>query len=241
MKAFGYELRKAGENDRALKESFDKVRYDLDVHKKWLSYLHAKTDELHSHADKVYDTHTQHRKEISEYASNITGWVNYLYKSQLKLEKDIKAIEGNIRLMLKEDIRKYHDELIAMLKSDFISNSAQVKAIRKEIVEEMKALIEQKIQAKSDNEGVQLTIRQESSLSMTPPEIDLVTILFNENSPMTYEDLARKTGKSINSIRVYMNSLKSKKDIVEEFRKPSGEKIFSVKNKEKVKTLFNVH
>jgi hypothetical protein len=57
---------------------------------------------------------------------------------------------------------------------------------------------------------------------------------------MTYEAIAKKLGKSLNSVRVYMNSLRSKKQIIDEFLAPNGTKVFSIKNSELVKTLFNI-
>ena len=74
---------------------------------------------------------------------------------------------------------------------------------------------------------------------ITNPEQRLLNLLMNEADPMTYTKVSQLTGHSINTIRVNMNSLK-KKGFVEESTLPSGVKLFSVTNKEKVKKMYNV-
>ena len=74
---------------------------------------------------------------------------------------------------------------------------------------------------------------------ITNPEQKLLNLLMNEADPMTYTKVSQLTGHSINTIRVNMNSLK-KKGFVEESTLPSGVKLFSVTNKEKVKKMYNV-
>ncbi|MBI5073372.1 hypothetical protein HZA99_06160 [Candidatus Woesearchaeota archaeon] len=74
---------------------------------------------------------------------------------------------------------------------------------------------------------------------MTNPEQKLLNLLMNEADPLTYTKVSQLTGHNINTIRVNMNSLK-KKGFVEESTLPSGVKLFSVTNKEKVKKMYNV-
>jgi Fe2+ or Zn2+ uptake regulation protein len=71
------------------------------------------------------------------------------------------------------------------------------------------------------------------------PEQKLLNLLISESEPLTYAKVSQLTGHSINTVRVNMNSLK-KKGFVEESTLPSGVKLFSVTNKEKIKKIYNV-
>ena len=75
--------------------------------------------------------------------------------------------------------------------------------------------------------------------SGTQPKQKLLNLLISEADPLTYTKVSQLTGHSINTIRVNMNLLK-KKALVEESTLPSGVKLFSVTNKEKIKKMYNV-
>ena len=74
---------------------------------------------------------------------------------------------------------------------------------------------------------------------LTNPELKLLNMLFSETEPVSYSHLSNKTGQSINTIRVNMNTLK-KKSLVEENLLPNGVKLFNLKNKERIKKMYNV-
>ncbi len=74
---------------------------------------------------------------------------------------------------------------------------------------------------------------------LTSPEKKLLSFLFNQSEPMNYAQIAAKTGHSINTVRVNMNILK-RKNLVEEHMLPSGIKLFTITNKEKIKKVYNL-
>jgi len=74
---------------------------------------------------------------------------------------------------------------------------------------------------------------------LTSPEQKLLNLMVSESDPVSYSHIAEKTGNSINTVRVIMNNLK-KRGLVEEQVLPSGVKLFSATNKEKIKKLYNI-
>ncbi|MBI3033330.1 hypothetical protein HYY69_07680 [Candidatus Woesearchaeota archaeon] len=74
---------------------------------------------------------------------------------------------------------------------------------------------------------------------LTSPEKKLLSFLFNQSEPMNYAQIAAKTGHSINTVRVNMNILK-RKNLVEEHMLPSGIKLFTITNKERIKKVYNL-
>jgi len=74
---------------------------------------------------------------------------------------------------------------------------------------------------------------------LTNPEQKFLNLLLAQPDPVSYALLAEKTGNSINTVRVIMNSLK-KHGVIEENTLPSGVKLFNAVNKEKIKKLYNV-
>ncbi|MFH1439019.1 MAG: winged helix-turn-helix transcriptional regulator [Candidatus Woesearchaeota archaeon] len=74
---------------------------------------------------------------------------------------------------------------------------------------------------------------------LTNPEQKLLNILFSEPEPVSYSQLSNKTGHSVNTVRVNMNFLK-KKGFIEENLLPNGVKLFNLKNKERIKKMYNV-
>jgi len=75
--------------------------------------------------------------------------------------------------------------------------------------------------------------------TLTNPEQKLLNLMLSESDPISYSSVAEKTGNSVNTVRVIMNSLK-KRGLVEENVLPSGVKLFSALNKEKIKKLYNI-
>ena len=74
---------------------------------------------------------------------------------------------------------------------------------------------------------------------LTRTERKIINILYNSNIPISYNDIAQKTGHSPNSIKVYINALKKKGIPLEVFHAPNGTKLYSINNKEKVRKFYN--
>jgi len=74
--------------------------------------------------------------------------------------------------------------------------------------------------------------------SLTNPEKEVINTLFNTDTPLSYEGIGGKLGKSANSIKVYINSLKNKGYPLEENLGPKGIKLYAIKHAEKVRKLY---
>ncbi|MFH0875760.1 MAG: hypothetical protein V1859_07520 [archaeon] len=219
--------------------TFTEFNKHMDYHRMWINYLHENIKQLHHSSNSLNQTHFHHREELKTTLKSMSEWVNYLYKSQKQLEKDVKSLESNLktdlRTSMKEEMKKYHNDLLLHI-SGIIESQAKYGKIKEEVLFE----VENKIRSIEKSQKLPAEPIKAEDNELTFPEKELLNFLFNQSTPLTYTEIARRTKKSVNSIRVYMNNLKVKKDLIEEFRQPNGIKIFAVKNKEKIKTLYNL-
>jgi len=116
----------------------------------------------------------------------------------------------------------------------------QMQQVSNEHIQNMQANMQQPMQP-GINAGMPQVMQpmQPVRARLTNPEQALLNMLFNEDNPLSYEQIASKTGKSINTIRVIMNSLK-KEGLIEENMLPSGVKLFNISNKERIKKIYNL-
>ena len=150
-------------------------------------------------------------------------------KIKAKVEEDLKEeFEGHIRRKLKE-----HKEELQKANEEFHKKTEprERRIIQEPAIVEHTPMFEQSIVTHAPI----YTQRQH----LTNPEKKLLNFLFNEGDPLSYQQVSVKTGHSINTIRVNMNLLK-KKGFVEENMLPSGVKLFTLKNKEKIKKMHNL-
>ncbi|MBW3017061.1 hypothetical protein KY316_01710, partial [Candidatus Woesearchaeota archaeon] len=75
--------------------------------------------------------------------------------------------------------------------------------------------------------------------SLSNPLKTLLNFMISVGEPLPYQVIAERMGKSKITVRVNMNRLKNR-GLVEEIVTPSGIKMFSASNKERVKKLYNV-
>ncbi|MEM4397612.1 MAG: hypothetical protein QW757_03245, partial [Candidatus Woesearchaeota archaeon] len=178
----------------------------------------------------------------------------YLNENQNNLKKEFHEFKFNIKNRLREDLSYYHELIEEYLTfkieklekrileqksiiekiSEEKSNKIDIEKLKESILNELKESLKEN---KNNIEKFNQKTKIENEL--TNSEKQILSLLFNEGKPMTYEQISEKLNKPVNSIRVYMNSLKLKKPIVEEYLTPAGSKVFSIKNSEMVKTLFN--
>ncbi len=208
--------------------AFSCIKQDLYSQKKALEELHEK------HAGLSQSTTINHQR--------IADWIKHFNKSVNRLEKDLDCLE--------ENLENRFDNLTAtslkLFQEAYARNIKDVKQVKDEIIREVEVFLSEKQGKARYNEGnegnednvnnVMPTLGFED-LSM--PEQWLVRVLFNTESPLSYSQIADKTGKSINTVRVYMNQLKPK-GWVDESSLPNGSKLFSLKHKAKVKKLYNL-
>lgn len=223
---------------------FSPIKNELRKQEGWIRELHGYSRSLHGYASYLEESNTKHKKEIIEQISGLVKWIDYLNSSHATLKEEFKDLKQSIRGVLRSDLETYHRTLEEYLKLRFNQEQILRNELKAEIQEELKSLLKQEKPRPVINEDnakpVNTIMHYNAEIELSNPEKELLNVLFNENKPMTYENIAKKTGKSVNTVRVYMNSLKVKKPIIEEFLAPSGSKIFSVKNSEIVKTLFNL-
>ncbi|MBN2422077.1 hypothetical protein JXB41_02530 [Candidatus Woesearchaeota archaeon] len=227
---------------KELPGSFKNIHKHLDHQKEWIEHLHEHIKQLYKHANYIQENHQNHKEEVLTNIENLNSWVGYLHSSHKKLEKNLEKIEINIKQVMKKDLEKYHNDLLLYFENLIMNMNKQNPNLKDEILLEVERIIDEKTGQNKVKFSFDAPIKPEPiEETLTSGEKELLNFLFNENTPLAYEDISRKLGRSINSVRVYMNSLKSKKDIIDEFRTPKGVKIFSIKSKEKVKTLYNLH
>ncbi len=150
------------------------------------------------------------------------------------LNIDIQALQANVKQAVRQDV--YNSVLAAMQEEHDKHKGAIEKTMAS--LQRAKEEIKPKI---SVQPMAQIHPQKEHQLSsqLTNPEQKLLNILISEADPLTYAKVSQLTGHSINTIRVNMNVLK-KKGLVEESTLPTGIKLFSVLNKERIKKMYNV-
>ena len=221
-----------------------RLRDELSKQDKWIRHLHEYSRDLHSYTSEIKRSNVSHKKEIMEHVVGMTRWIEYLNDSHNSMKREISGLRNSLKRALREDFEIYHKTLMEYLDMKLKDAKAETENLKEEMRQELRARMDAlrpEIPASGSSTNMLYEKEYVPSVELTNPEKELLSLLFNENKPMTYEELAQKLNKSINSVRVYMNSLKSKKDIIDEFMASSGSKIFSIKNSEFVRTLYNLN
>jgi hypothetical protein len=219
-------------------KGLNNIREELKKQDTWLKYLHNYSKDLHKYTSYINDSNTRHKTEIVSELNKINQWVSYLHESNKSLKQEISALKTEMRKLLKNDFEVYHKTLEQYLKLKFEEEHAKKEELRSSILAELKE--NRRINNEDNAKPISSIMPYNAEYELTNPEKALLNLLFNENKPMTYEAMSKKLNKSVNSVRVYMNSLRAKKQIIDEFLTPNGSKVFSIKNSELVKTLFNI-
>lgn len=234
-----------------LTRSFQHLKTDLDSQGKWITYLHDMNKKLHSSVKDLHGSHKSHKDTTESDVKKIKKWINYLYDNQKKQSKDLDVIEK----AMQKSLERYNDHIIKLYKKfeemalpdeeQLISKVQELlDGKRKEIdddfskiKDEINSVFEAKlneIQSIEFPQGIDV-----KDIGLTNPEQKLLNLLLDEPDPISYSQIASKTGHSVNTIRVIMNTLK-KKGLVDEVTIPNGSKLFNAKNKEKIKKLYNI-
>jgi hypothetical protein len=215
------------------------LKHELKKQEGWIGQLHHHSRELHKFTSYINDSNAKHKKEMISQLNSVIKWIDHFNESHITLKKEINELRTNFRKTLRNDFEAYHKLMEEYLRLKLDDEKISREKLRQEITNELKAMLTQKPEPKYEIPKQEAKIADMGS-ELTNPEKELLNLLFNEGKPLTYEQMASKLHKSVSSIRVYMNSLKVKRPIVEEFATPAGVKVFSIKNSEVVKTLFNL-
>ncbi|MBU1322287.1 MAG: hypothetical protein KKF46_08085 [Nanoarchaeota archaeon] len=215
-----------------LVSAFSRIREDLASQKKFL--------------EDMYEQHHGFKGSTTLNHQRIADWIHHFDKSIIHLEKNVMVLEKSIR----EDFQNLTSTSLNLFKEAYAKNIKDVKAVKQEILKEVEVFMKDyeekqqiKLKANVDNvdnvSNVKKIMPEPHYDGLSNPERWLVGVLFNADNPLSYSQIAQKTGKTINTVRVYMNQLKFK-SLVDESTLPNGIKLFSLQHKAKVKKLYNL-
>lgn len=230
----------------------------------WITFLHKanqkqekQLSQLQKQTEDALKTHEKYLTEFSEALQKVhkkaseKPAVQVIHKEK---EIDYDAIATKVAQDLQLDIHAVKANLKQELQEAFSAALEEQQSTHQDTLHEFEKKVEERLQElqqeKEEKQHVPVTpaplALQEAaplphhwSSSLTNPEQKLLNLLISEADPLTYTKVSQLTGHSINTIRVNMNLLK-KKGVVEESTLPSGVKLFSVTNKEKIKKMYNV-
>lgn len=217
-----------------LSVSFSNIKTDIDQQKQWLQYLHEHHEELKQH-------HHAHKTNNEQQLQHVQRWIQFLHEFQQSQHKYVQSVEHSLRLAISsynDHFAKVYQKLEALEKSmPQLDTEALKHSIKQELAEQVKVLQQSapQVSLSASDSSVSAVV----SRRLSNPEQKLLSLLFNEDHPLTYGQLFQKTGKNINTLRVTMNNLK-KNNLVEENQLPNGVKVFAVANKEKIKKMYNL-
>lgn len=200
-----------------------KANHDQNMQniKEWLEYFNSK-----------HENHEKNTKELMK----LTSYLKEMVKEAQKIDEDyIKRIIDNyitIPQIDKDELKRELIEELEKIKQDFIKNyrlivkNSQVMPVNN---------------VNNDYNVNNATRYNENNVpdTLTRSEKKVLNILYGSTVPISYADIADKTGHSPNTIKVYINALKKKGFPLEEHNAPNGTKLYIISNKEKVKKFYN--
>ena len=200
-------------------------------------------DELASQRKVVQDLHESHhdfRKATILSHQRMAGWITHFDQSIKRLEGDLIKLETRLRdetYSVSAQSAKRLEEVLERQKSELSGLKADLKREVEVFIADSK--LEEPIINVDNANNVNNITPELNYDGLTNPEKWLVGVLFNAETPLSYAQVVEKTGKTVSTVRVYMNQLKMK-GFIEESALPNGIKIFSLKHKAKVKKLYNL-
>ena len=204
-------------------------KQDLVLHQKkvikWIEYLNESSQKQQKDLQKLQESIAN---AIGVYNEHLTELYERVETSKSKInEKKMKAlVMEEVQEMLEDYESKSHKDIEKHVEKHVRGHVSKLKEDLMELAETAIPEPETKIVHMSHS-------------PLSNPEQKLLTLLFNEADPLSYDTISQKTGHSINTVRVNMNSLK-KKGLIEDHTLPSGVKLFNLTNKEKIKKIYNL-
>lgn len=201
--------------------SFDKAKETDDKLSQKLDHLYIKHETLQGKHDKnltlMLSWFEHFQNNHNEHEKNMNSLKNSLSEMEIKLKK--------VELIDEEFIKNIVEKYVIMPNED-------KDDLEKELFEELTNIRETGKEVK--------TITKEIQTILTKSELELLSILYNTNLPLSYVDLGHKVRKSPSTVKVYLNALKNKGIGLEEHNAPRGIKLYSITNKEKIKKFYNL-
>jgi DNA repair exonuclease SbcCD ATPase subunit len=206
-----------------------------------LAKSHEKTQEqLLKVAEKHEDTRSIVKKVADKHLDVHEELAKIRAESEKRLERhesSISKIDDKSRNAIAK-VEEKHEVLSSQVKQIAADNKDAIKKIEhmEEVHKEHLFQVDQRVQS---IQGSKPQVVQPQPGLLTNPEQKFLNILVSEADPVSYSTLAEKTGNSINTVRVIINTLK-KRGLIQENMLPSGVKLFSATDKEKIKKLSNI-
>jgi hypothetical protein len=206
--------------------AFSRIRDDLASQRKIL--------------EELFENHHGFRRTTSLNHERIAEWIKHFDHSIKRLDNDMKVLEKRFD----DDFEALSTASLNLFKEAYAKNIKDVHAVKKEILQEVEVFVREGRQKPkeinvSNVSNVNNIMPDPFFDSLSNPEKWLVGVLFNAENPLSYSQIAERTGKTLNTIRVYMNQLKFK-GFIDESTLPNGVKLFSLRHKAKVKKLYNL-
>lgn len=212
------------------------VHSNMENIHKWINHLHTTTKQQE---DKLNKMESQMKAAMDEHNKHIIELFKTVHSSELgkNMKHEIKnelLMEVNSHLLdhknyVTSSVSKVEGQIEELKKADKSNELGKIHEKKHETIGKIAQVVPKTEIQPETNYGNLLT----------NPELKLLNMLFSEAEPVSYSHLSNKTGQSINTIRVNMNTLK-KKSLVEENLLPNGVKLFNLKNKERIKKMYNV-
>lgn len=219
--------------DSGVASAFSKIKEDLASQRQFLHDLN--------------ENHDGFKRTTSLNHQRIADWITHFDGSIRRLENDMRFLEKKIQT----DFDKITTTSLNLFQEAYSKNIKDVEAVKKEILKEVEVFIRENKHKQSQTQSQAPVINvnnvdnvrnitpETSFEALSNPEKWLAGVLFNIEAPLSYTQIAERTGKTINTVRVYMNQLKLK-GFIDESTLPNGTKIFSLRHKAKVKKLYNL-
>ena len=239
---------------------------EQELRERVYSKLRKLREDLRSHQDAIGElgeSQAAARKSASMNNQRMADWIVHFELEIRRLEASIATLEAMVLKhehppsALNERVSPDFSEVFRLQELKLAELRSELKA---ELRDELKADLKRELQElmvfsansklKASPEPVINVNNADNANNITQPvpeqapsglsnsEKWLLGVLFNTEAPLSYAQFAERTGKSISTIRVYMNQLKSR-GFVEESSLPNGVKVFGLKQDAKVRKLYN--
>jgi hypothetical protein len=240
--------------------SFAHIKDDMELQRQWIAYLN------HLHG-MLSEAHESHRDLTGKDLDELKRWIVYLQENTVKHEAAIQKFEGDLAKTIHSYNRfllHLHKEVRQSAERESLLRKHIVDEVKSLLVEHKREVTEHltrvqdhtlhqvrehtdRVKGHLAHEVEQHINRLKPSLqektpenhSLSNPEQKLFNLLLSQSDPVSYQFLSDKTGNSVNTVRVIMNSLR-KRGLVEENLLPTGVKLWNAANRERVKKLYNI-
>ncbi len=225
------------------------IEQSTGVYEKHISRIYEEVQKVQKKAAEKPQPQVQVVQKDVDYEKIIQEVMQNLNIDMQAMQTSVKqevhdSLSESLALQLQEQHETQYaalQELVSQVKEQHVQEEAldaPQQAVQSQAMQSQQVMSQQS-QMQQFPQQIYSQEQMHWASQMTNPEQKLLNLLMNEADPLTYTKVSQLTGHSINTIRVNMNSLK-KKGVVEESTLPSGVKLFSVTNKEKVKKMYNV-